>query len=849
MRSSLSQVATASILLASGANALAVAHPHSSRSDTPDEFPLKIPGLPLPNATKSYWQDPPHRIANLRSTKDLPTDKTFDYVIIGSGISGAATAHKLLDRDSSLSILMIEARTAASGATGRNGGHCKPGDYNGVKAWVETYGEDDALRIANMEQDCVNDVRDFVRSHNISSDFTDVETASLYWTDDSFKAAVESIEFQHDLEKRRPDDVPKNKRTIWKGQDARDYWGWPEIVGAVTFKAHTQNPYHTVCGILEYSLEKGLNLQTKTMALSLNQLGRKTKAGAKWEVKTNRGTVKSKQVVLATNGFTPALHPGIASTNFTMPVRNQVSAVTPSANTTDNKVFRRSNSVPDLHSGNVYIAAQPPGAKNAGSVVIGGSTQMSPTRERYITDDTAINDQIAYVLHGAARTVYGYENWGGSTKVIQDWTGIVCETPDGFPLVGEVPAEDGLWAIVCMNGHGMAWAYRSAEALVGMMTEGKTPKWFPEQFKAQRAWEAQGNDELPSYLSQLQLHASIAPVTTMAPPELTINPPLLNSATPWATDINDLLAIASSPSTGAITTRTSLINGFAHQHEQHQYLFFNPGTVTPDQGTSSNQIPPSGHTEDAMASLNNLGYSPITLDGYLGFLSEISRRLPGLRKTFIVSVTGSPEDIKESYARIEIASKTLPFPLAMEVNLSCPNIPGAPPPAYGGAALKKYLDLLPENPSLPVGIKTPPYTHHGQFATLIETLLPTASSLSFITATNTLGSCLILENDKLEPQLPGTGVGGMAGPPLHPLALGNVSTLRKMLDQVPELSHIKIIGVGGVRDGDGYRRMRSVGAYAVAVGTGLGKQGPGVFERIERDLKGEWRVSSLKEKL
>ncbi|KAF9776055.1 hypothetical protein IL306_005812 [Fusarium sp. DS 682] len=335
----------------------------------------------------------------------------------------------------------------------------------------------------------------------------------------------------------------------------------------------------------------------------------------------------------------------------------------------------------------------------------------------------------------------------------------------------------------------------------------------------------------------------------MTPPPLNFSPPLLNSATPWATDLNDLLAIASSPSTGAITTRTSLINGFSHQHEQHQYLFFNPHSVNPNQGTSSNQTPPKGHTEDATASLNNLGYSPITLDGYLGFIAEIARRLPGSRKTFIVSVTGSPEDIQKSYERIEAASKTLPFPLAMEVNLSCPNIPGAPPPAYGGDALRKYLDLLPRNPSLPVGIKTPPYTHHGQFATLIETLLPAASSLSFITATNTLGSCLILESEQLGPQLPGSGVGGMAGPPLHPLALGNVSTLRKMLDQVPELSHVKIIGVGGVRDGDGYRRMRAVGAYAVAVGTGLGKQGPGVFERIERDLKGGWRVTSMKEKL
>lgn len=475
--------------LVAGVQSLAV------RRDDTEEPHLKIPGLPLPNATKAYWQDPPHRIANHRTTKDLPTSQVFDYVIIGSGISGAATAHKLLDRDPDLSILMIEARTAASGATGRNGGHCKAGNYNGVKKWVEEYGEDDALRISNMEQDCVNDVREFVKSHNVSSDFTDVETASLYWTKDAFDTAVKNIEFQHALEKKRPNDVPDNKRTIMRGQEARDYWQWPEIVGAVTFKAHTQNPYLTVCAMLEYSLDKGLNLQTNTMALNLKQLG-KTKSGAKWEVKTNRGTVKSKNVVLATNGFTNALHPGIASTNFTMPVRNQVAAVTPATNDTDNKVFQRSNSLGDLHSGNVYIAARPPGSKDAGSVVIGGSTQMSPTRERWISDDTSINDQIALVLHGAARTVYGYKNWGESTTVIQDWVGIVCETPDEFPLVGDVPAEDGLWAIVCMNGHGMAWAYRSAEALVDMMTTGKTPKWFPEQFKAQRAWESNGYDEL-----------------------------------------------------------------------------------------------------------------------------------------------------------------------------------------------------------------------------------------------------------------------------------------------------------------------------------------------------------------
>lgn len=333
----------------------------------------------------------------------------------------------------------------------------------------------------------------------------------------------------------------------------------------------------------------------------------------------------------------------------------------------------------------------------------------------------------------------------------------------------------------------------------------------------------------------------------MAPPPLVINPPLLNSATPWATTLENLIAILTSPSTGAVTTRTSLVQGFDHQDAKHQYLFFNPATSTPGEGVSSTPEPPAGHTAESSASLNSLGYSPIPLDGYIGFIKEIGRRFPTLRKTVIVSVTGSPKDISACYVRIKDALDSLPFPIAMEINLSCPNIPGAPPPAYDTNALSKYLAELPKEPAFPIGIKTPPYTYHEQFVALISALKHAASSLSFITSTNTLGSCLVLENvidGTVKPQLPSDGIGGMAGPPLHPLALGNVKTLRHLLDQIPELEHIRIIGVGGVKDGEGFCRMKTVGAYAVAVGTAIGKQGSGVFERIEQDVKKTGQIPS-----
>lgn len=59
--------------------------------------------------------------------------------------------------------------------------------------------------------------------------------------------------------------------------------------------------------------------------------------------------------------------------------------------------------------------------------------------------------------------------------------------------------------------------------------------------------------------------------------------------------------------------------------------------------------------------------------------------------------------------------------LAMEVNLSCPNIDGSPPPAYDEVMLKEYLEAISDSKStyrgrmgdesVPrVGIKLPPYT-------------------------------------------------------------------------------------------------------------------------------------------
>ncbi|CZS90927.1 related to dihydroorotate dehydrogenase A [Rhynchosporium agropyri] len=364
-------------------------------------------------------------------------------------------------------------------------------------------------------------------------------------------------------------------------------------------------------------------------------------------------------------------------------------------------------------------------------------------------------------------------------------------------------------------------------------------------------------------------------------PELSISPPLLNSANPWATTEEDLVALYSCPYTGAVTVRTSLFQAFNQHASTHQYTFFSSSLghattkINVDGGEGRGEIVP-GET----SSLNTLGYSPIAFERYILMLVRLSRtpefhsmtkERDGKLKPFIVSVTGSAEEVGRCCEHLlEVLNepeKSYPvatefqspssgsgegLDLMMEINLSCPNIPDKPPPAYDGASLSVYITTVGEakarvpktySRGLHVGVKTPPYTYQGQFQILIDALerssgLENGCPISFISATNTLGSCVVLDekNDAALGSVNGSGIGGLAGDALHFIALGNVKTIRGLLDasKYEDVRKIKIIGIGGVRDAAGYKRMMKVGASAVGVGTALGREGVAVFEKIAR---------------
>jgi hypothetical protein len=81
------------------------------------------PPRPVPNSSQSFWRTQLDSLDTHRTTEILP--EVADIVVIGAGYAGASTVYHILEKSKNAaarpSIVILEARQACSGATGRNG--------------------------------------------------------------------------------------------------------------------------------------------------------------------------------------------------------------------------------------------------------------------------------------------------------------------------------------------------------------------------------------------------------------------------------------------------------------------------------------------------------------------------------------------------------------------------------------------------------------------------------------------------------------------------------------------------------------------------------------------------------
>lgn len=94
-----------------------------------------------------------------------------DYAIVGSGISGALIALDLIQTlPAGTGIVILDARHAASGATGRNGGHIKPGRLAEFNYFKNKYGVKTALAQLAFEKANYEDLTRFIKTEKLGEE-------------------------------------------------------------------------------------------------------------------------------------------------------------------------------------------------------------------------------------------------------------------------------------------------------------------------------------------------------------------------------------------------------------------------------------------------------------------------------------------------------------------------------------------------------------------------------------------------------------------------------------------------------------------------------------------------------
>lgn len=226
-----------------------------------------------------------------------------------------------------------------------------------------------------------------------------------------------------------------------------------------------------------------------------------------------------------------------------------------------------------------------------------------------------------------------------------------------------------------------------------------------------------------------------------------------------------------------------------------------------------------------LGSINSMGLPNRGFDYYLDYALNYEKQQT---QPLFFSIAGM--SAAENLEMLTLIEKS-DFQGITELNLSCPNVPGKPQLAYDFEATEDLLQQVFARFTKPLGIKLPPYFDLAHFDQMAEIL--NQFPLTYVNSINSIGNGLYIDTQKEAVVIkPKEGFGGLGGEYVKPTALANVRAFYTRLK--PE---IKIIGTGGIRNGQDAFEHLLCGATMLQIGTELHKEGPKIFDRITKELE------------
>jgi len=366
----------------------------------------------------------------------LDTDRTVSVAIIGGGFAGLSTALHLAEQGTEA--IVLEAREPGWGASGNNGGQLNPGLKLDPDAIEATFGGGLGRRMVAFAYNTPVFTLDLIRRLAIACEAR--QNGTLRAAYHATSAATVETAAEQCIRRGMP-------VTVLKQDALREATGTDRYRLAMRdARGGDLQPLSFARGLARAAAAAGAAIHGQTPATSL------AREGGRWRIETPRAVVRAEKILIATNGFTDDLWPGLRRT--IVPVFSSIAATEPLPDDIARQIMPSRSALYESGHITVYYRVD---ASNR--LLMGGRGPM-----QWIRGPSA----VAYLMRYAIRL------WPALKGVhwTHGWNSRLAMTADHTPHVHE-PGPGALVYLGC-NGRGVALATAMGQQLARRLIGGET---------------------------------------------------------------------------------------------------------------------------------------------------------------------------------------------------------------------------------------------------------------------------------------------------------------------------------------------------------------------------------------
>ncbi|MES2976859.1 MAG: FAD-binding oxidoreductase [Pseudomonadota bacterium] len=382
-----------------------------------------------------WWDDVP------RPTLDeVRLPEAVDVVVIGAGYTGLHAA--LQTARGGRSTLVFDGEDAGWGCSSRNGGQVSTSIKPSYDLLANRHGPKRAFEILKEGQRSLEWIGEFIRSEGIACDYLPVGRFHAAHNAAQYEALAGRVT-------RQPKGLEVRAHMVAKAEQ-RGELGTDAYHGGAVYEQHCSvNPARYHQGLLQRALAAGVEVAARCPVTTLQR------EADGFIVGTPRGTVKARNVIVATNGYTTGLTPWLQ--RRVIPIGSYMIATEELEPGLMDRLIPKNRIVSDTRKVVYYYRASPDRKR----IVFGGRVSHSET-------DPRVSGPL---LHADMAAIFPELS---SVRISHSWCGFVAYTFDELMHVGE---HEGLHYAMGYCGAGVGTAsyfgMRVGQQVLGL-PEGRT---------------------------------------------------------------------------------------------------------------------------------------------------------------------------------------------------------------------------------------------------------------------------------------------------------------------------------------------------------------------------------------